>query len=65
MYDIQYCHRYGLRVNRYAHDTMIRHHALQPEMEKGLGFLASIYTDEAPWKVLRDRNRDNMKIDDD
>lgn len=64
LYDIQYCHRFGIRVNAYAHDTMIRHHALQPEMEKGLGFMASIYTDEAPWKVLRDRNRDNLKIDD-
>lgn len=64
MYDIQYCHRFGIRVNNYKHDTMIRHHALQPEMEKGLGFMASIYTDEAPWKVLRDRNRDNLKIDD-
>lgn len=64
LYDIQYCHRFGIRVRNYREDTMIRHHALQPEMEKGLGFMASIYTDEAPWKVLRDRNKDNLKIDD-
>lgn len=64
LYDIQYCHREKLRVHNYLHDTMIRHHALEPEMDKGLGFLATLYTDEAPWKVLRDRNRDNFKIDD-
>jgi len=33
-------------------DTMLLHHALQPEMKKGLGFLASIYTDELPWKFM-------------
>lgn len=64
LYDIQYLHRYGIFVRGYSADTMIRHHALQPEMDKGLGFMASIYTDEAPWKVLRDRNKDNFKQDD-
>ena len=34
-------------------DTMLLHHALEPEMEKGLGFLGSIYTDEAAWKFMR------------
>lgn len=64
LYDIQYCVREGWPVNSYQHDTMIRHHSLHPELEKGLGFQASLYTDEAPWKVLRDRNKDNYKIDD-
>lgn len=64
LYDIQYCYRYGIHVNNYEHDTMIRHHAMYPEMEKGLGFMASIYTDEAPWKMLRNRNKDNHKLDD-
>jgi uracil-DNA glycosylase len=64
LYDAQYLFRHSILVENIAHDTMIRHHALYPEMEKGLGFLASIYTDEAPWKVLRDRNKDNFKIDD-
>jgi len=27
-------------------------HSLQPEMEKGLGFLGSIYTNEGAWKNL-------------
>lgn len=64
LYDVQYCHRWKIKVHRYLHDTMIRHHALEPEMPKGLGFLATIYTDEAQWKVLRDRNKDNFKLED-
>lgn len=64
LYDIQYCWREMFRVQNYAEDTMIRHHSLYPELPKGLGFMATIYTDEAPWKVLRDRNKDNLKIDD-
>jgi len=64
LYDIQYCRPWGINVQAYLEDTMIRHHALYPELEKGLGFMASIYTDEAPWKVLRDRNKDNLKLDD-
>lgn len=64
LYDIQYLHRHHIRVRHYLHDTMIKHHALYPELPKGLGFMATLYTDEAQWKVLRDRNRDNFKIDD-
>lgn len=64
LYDIQYCRAWGIDVLNYEHDTMIRHHALYPELEKGLGFMGSIYTDEAPWKLLRARNKDNLKIDD-
>lgn len=64
LYDIQYCRAWGIDVLAYEHDTMIRHHALYPELEKGLGFMGSIYTDEAPWKLLRARNKDNLKIDD-
>jgi uracil-DNA glycosylase len=37
-------------------DTMLLHHALQPELEKGLGFLGSIYTDELPWKFMRPKH---------
>lgn len=64
LYDIQYLLRAGIQVRPYLHDTMIRHHALYPELSKGLGFMATLYTDEAPWKLLRARNKDNFKIDD-
>lgn len=42
--------RYGIRLRNVEHDTMLLSHALWPELEKGLAFLATIYTDEAPWK---------------
>lgn len=65
LYDIQYCHKWGIQVIGYLHDTMIRHHSLYPEMEKGLGFMGSIYTDEAPWKIMRPRSKDTMmKLED-
>lgn len=44
-------------------DTMLLHHALQPEMEKGLGFLASIYTEELPWKFMRTKHETLKKED--
>lgn len=34
-------------------DTMLLHHALQPEALKNLGFLGSIYSDEGSWKDMR------------
>lgn len=54
LYDINFLWRvYGIPVPLAEHDTMLLHHAMQPEMEKGLGFLASVYTDEASWKFMR------------
>jgi uracil-DNA glycosylase len=54
MYDIQFEWRsFHLATPGAAEDTMLLHHAFQPEMEKGLGFLASIYTDEVSWKFMR------------
>ncbi len=52
-YDMQYLWReMGIKNPSFADDTMLMHHSLQPEMSKGLGFLASIYTDELPWKFM-------------
>lgn len=54
MYDIQFLWRsYHIPVLQPTEDTMLLHHAWQPEMQKGLGFLASIYTDEPSWKQMR------------
>lgn len=54
LYDMHFLwRRYGIPVPGAAEDTMLLHHALQPEMEKGLGFLGTLYTDEAAWKFLR------------
>lgn len=64
LYDVQYCIRNGWPVRNFTHDTMLRHHSLYPEMEKGLGFMGTIYTDEQPWKMLRNRHRDQLKLED-
>lgn len=54
LYDANYLWRvYGIRCFGMKDDTMLLHHALQPEMEKGLGFLGSVYTDEPAWKFMR------------
>lgn len=64
IYDIHFLFRgYGIKVRNVAHDTMLLHHALQPEAPKGLGFLGSVYTNEASWKVtMRDRKAKNQTL---
>lgn len=54
MYDIKFLwQRYKIPMPLATEDTMLLHHAWQPELEKGLGFLATLYTDEASWKFMR------------
>lgn len=63
MYDIHRLWRtYGITCDLAQDDTMLLHHALQPEMEKGLGFLGTIYTDEASWKFMS--RMDTLKKED-
>ena len=57
LYDMNFLWtEYGIPVPYAEDDTMLLHHALQPEMEKGLGFLATIYTEELPWKFMRKKH---------
>lgn len=54
MYDVAFIWRStGIKVYGAEHDTMLLHHALQPESLKSLGFMGSIYTDEGAWKHMR------------
>lgn len=53
---------YGITTPGLQDDTMLLHHALYPELEKGLGFLGSVYTNEARWKFMR--NKENFKKED-
>jgi len=54
LYDIQYLWRkLGIKVNNYAQDTMLLHHAMYPMLPKDLGFLGSIYTNTPAWKQHR------------
>lgn len=65
LYDIQWLWKlYGIRVWNYSEDTMLLHHALQPESPKGLGFLGSVYTNEVAWKADRIRGKDTLKRED-
>lgn len=54
LYDVAFILRStGIRVMGAREDTMLLHHALQPESLKRLGYLGSIYTDHGPWKAER------------
>lgn len=56
LYDVHFLwRRYGIPVRNFSEDTMLLHHALQPESLKGLGFLGSVYTNEASWKLMRNK----------
>jgi len=54
MYDMSFLwRRYHVPCPNAMEDTMLLHHAYQPELEKGLGFLATLYTDRPSWKFMR------------
>lgn len=63
-YDMTYLYkRMGIPSPGFAGDTMLLHHAMQPELKKSLGFLGSIYTDEPSWKFMRE-GADTLKKED-
>lgn len=53
LYDLQYIWLEGWRPSHCEEDSMLLHHSMFPEMPKGLGFLGSIYSNEASWKLMR------------
>lgn len=63
MYDMQCLLSVGIAVNNPADDTMLLHHAMYPEMQKDLGFLGSVYTEEQSWKIMRPRGGKDDKQD--
>jgi uracil-DNA glycosylase len=63
LYDLHFLYRrYGIVVRNCRHDTMLLHHALQPESEKSLGFLGSIYCGEPAWKLERKKTIDHAGL---
>lgn len=66
LYDVHWLWRkYGIPVKNFHEDTMLLHHSLQPEFEKGLGFLGSVYTDEPAWKLNKPKgNKKAVKKED-
>lgn len=64
LYDLQYFIRGSpIRPRNCSEDTMLLHHSMFPESQKGLGFLGSIYTNEASWKLWRGKNQEELKRD--
>lgn len=56
LYDISFLLRaWGIGVRGVGDDTMLLHHALQPESLKSLAYLGSIYTSEGNWKSMREK----------
>lgn len=60
LYDMQYLldAPIEIRLAGRVEDTAILQHALQPELKKDLGTLASLYTNEPSWKQMRTSNKD-------
>lgn len=54
MYDMAWLWRkWGMTPkNCEIHDSMLLHHSMYCELQKGLGFLGSVYTNEVAWKNL-------------
>lgn len=63
MYDLNYITSLGILPSMCLEDSMLLHHSLHPEMLKGLGFLGSVYSDEASWKLMRRPKADTNKAD--
>lgn len=63
-FDLQYLRRMKLTVVNSLHDSMLLHHAMHPELLKGLGFMGSIYCNEPAWKLMRRRGDEILKQDD-
>jgi len=64
MYDMRFLlDSYGIPCPN-TNDTMLLHHALQPEMQKSLNFLASVYSDELKWKFMGGRGTLTRKKED-
>lgn len=65
LYDVHFLWRkYGIPVIGWTEDTMLMHHAMWIESEKGLGFLGSVYTNEPSWKLMRSKEKHTVKQED-
>lgn len=67
LYDLQYLTAppLSIRPRNCTEDTMLAHHSLYSEMQKGLGFLGSIYANVPSWKGMRTfKKEEQLKRDD-
>jgi uracil-DNA glycosylase len=62
VYDVSRLLHFCVRPRNCRHDTMLKHHALFSEMQKSLGYMASIHMDEIGWKQMYGQG-DSLKRD--
>ena len=61
-YDVSWLrYKKNILVSGVVHDTMHAQHSLQPEQQKGLGYLGSIYTNEGAWKTMAKFSKSTRK----
>ena len=65
LYDVQYFYKHGIRPQNCTADTMLQHHSLYSELQKGLGFLGSVYCNVPSWKKMRTAKREELLKKDD
>jgi len=54
---------WGVVLNNIVADTMTMAHCWQPELDKNLGFLASLFCSERDWKGIRSNSDKHIKED--
>lgn len=64
LYDLAYLQAY-CTPRACSEDTMLLHHSLFSELQKGLGFLGSIYANTPSWKKMRTAKREEILKRDD
>jgi len=62
-FDMSHLMSHGIEINNMYHDTMFAASVIYPELEKGLGFLGSLYTHELYWKDMGKRHKRKKKAD--
>lgn len=50
LFDVRHLERFGCPVRNIAHDVMLLHHAISPELPHNLGYIVSIYGKTPFWK---------------
>jgi uracil-DNA glycosylase len=62
-YDVFWLTRAGIPVYNWTCDSMVAMHSYQPELEKSLSFLGSLWLDERSWKQIRKHSGKEEKGD--
>jgi hypothetical protein len=57
------CKEMGIAIKNLVDDTMTMAHCWQPELEKSLGFLGSVFMDERRWKQIRKHTTKDVEKD--